>query len=609
MAIRISLDYERAINSLDRQHLQGAVSLANAAEALWRLRYGFPQFMVLDDEDRLKILADQPALYAQLERNLKAYEASRRSGRELDSLRQLRQRLRHYIDARPKWFELYRAGKLEEAADWRARHTTPLGAATVAAFENQIALQQKVAKDEIVLAQQSAKRYRAILYAVLAVLVLAGSTTFLLAIRMLRPLSTLRRDTERTAHELFGETMEIKGRDEIETLASTLESMTQRFISHTKELTLTREQLDRQREILEETVGERTAELGHLIAEKEHQADEAMLLYEMGDRLQSCASVDEASAVLQLFGPQLFPDHVGTVYMIRASRNLLEPVTSWNPQGLLLPFAPEDCWALRRGKPHRVDDARRELVCPHLHSHAVYPYLCVPLTAQGETIGLLHLQSSKGAQADTTTAERLCVGSASQIGLAVGNLRLRETLRMQSLSDSLTGLYNRRFLDDTLQREIARAQRTRLPLTVLMIDVDQFKRFNDNFGHEAGDIALRAVGRLLREHFRESDYGCRYGGEEFAVIMPDAPLGPARQRAEALREAVAKLELSLSGRTLASITVSVGLATMPEHGATPQALLQAADAALYEAKQSGRNRVVVSAAKAAADQSAVESDR
>lgn len=271
--------------------------------------------------------------------------------------------------------------------------------------------------------------------------------------------------------------------------------------------------------------------------------------------------------------------------------------------------SPEDCWALRRGKPHRVDDPGQEQVCAHVDSDAERPYLCIPLTAQGEAIGLLHLQLLKGARADAAKAERLSASATNQVGLAVGNLRLRETLRMQSLTDSLTGLYNRRFLDDTLQRETARAQRTKLPFTVLMIDLDHFKRFNDSFGHEVGNIALRAVGRLLREHFRASDYSCRYGGEEFSVIMPEAPLAPALQRAEALREAVAKLELSQSGRALGAITVSIGLATMPEHATTPPVLLQAADAALYQAKASGRNRVVVSGADLVAGRSADDGAR
>lgn len=599
-ALRISMQYERALDSLDREHLQGAVSLSSAMDALWRLRYGFPQFMVIGDEGRGQIVAEEPALYAKLERNLQHYEAGLRSVREKDSLQQLRQVLGRYILARPKWFELYGAGKLEEAAQWRARHTTPLGAATVAAFENQIALQQEVAQDNILLARQLADRSRAILYAVLAVLLLAGSATFILGIRMLRPLKRLRGDVEHAMRELFGESLEVEGRDEVEILSSSFQHMTQRFITHTRELTSTRQQLDRQREILEDTVVERTAELGILMANKEVQASEATLLYELGDRLQSCGTLDEASGVLQLFGPKLFPDHAGMLYITRPSRDLLEPAMCWDPERQLLPFHPQDCWALRRGKTHRVDSDREELVCAHVHHDVHFPYLCVPLGAQGETIGLLHLQSSKGEQADTSRAERLAHAAASQIGLAVGNLRLRETLRMQSLSDSLTGLYNRRFLDETLQREMARAQRAQLPLTVLMIDVDHFKNFNDSFGHEGGDMALRAVGRLMREHFRESDYGCRYGGEEFAVIMPDAPLVPARQRADALREAVTRLDLSLSGRAIGSITISVGLATMPQHGTTPQALIQAADAALYRAKQSGRNRVVVSGTDAVA---------
>jgi diguanylate cyclase (GGDEF)-like protein len=592
-AIRISIDYERTLTASYRDHLLGAVSLSNAMDALWKLRFGLAQFMVVEGE-RQRIVAEEPKLYAVIEENLKNYAAIKQQQEDKEALRLLLESFRRYTDARPKWFELYGAGKFKEAADWRATTTNRFGTETVAMLEREIHLEQDLARREMQATLDNARASRIFLYSVLAVLAAAMAMIFVLAVRALQPLKALRRKAEDNVRELFGESMEAQGRDEVQTLVGVFERMTQRFISHTKDLTRTREELRQQREGLEQTVGERTSELGRLLAGMEQQTAEAKLFYEIADRLQSCHNVEDASAVLRVFGPKLFPEHAGTLYLTRASRNLLEPAMTWGAQSSQLPFSPEDCWALRRGKLHRVDDVHQELVCAHMDTPAEHPYLCVPLIAQGEAIGLLCLQSSKGAHADAPRAERLSAGAASQIALALGNLRLRETLRTQSLSDPLTGLYNRRFLDDALQREVARAQRSKLPLTVLMVDVDHFKRFNDTFGHEAGDIALRAIGRLLREHFRLSDHRCRYGGEEFTVIMPDAPLEGARKRAEELREAAERLEISQSGQALGPITLSLGLATMPAHGTTPQALLEAADAALYQAKQAGRNRVVVS---------------
>ena len=193
--------------------------------------------------------------------------------------------------------------------------------------------------------------------------------------------------------------------------------------------------------------------------------------------------------------------------------------------------------------------------------------------------------------------EQLATAVAEQIALALSNLKLRETLRQQSVRDPLTGLYNRRFLEETLDRELARLERKNLPLSLIMIDVDNFKNFNDTFGHEAGDAVLRDLGGILQRHVRGGDIACRYGGEEFTIVLPEASLEIGRQRAEMLREAVHELRLVHDGKSLGAVTLSLGVACFPEHGRRREHLLQAADAALYEAKNGGRNRVVVSTVK------------
>jgi diguanylate cyclase (GGDEF)-like protein len=187
---------------------------------------------------------------------------------------------------------------------------------------------------------------------------------------------------------------------------------------------------------------------------------------------------------------------------------------------------------------------------------------------------------------------RAVKAAAEQVGLALGNLRLMETLRGQSIRDSLTGLYNRRYLEESLAREIDRARRRGIPVAVLMLDVDHFKRFNDTHGHEAGDAVLANVGEVLKRLSRGEDVACRYGGEEFVLVLPECPTDVASRRAEEIREAVRQLPLRVRGDSIEGITVSIGVAGFPDHGDDGPTVVAAADAALYRAKAEGRDRVV-----------------
>jgi diguanylate cyclase (GGDEF)-like protein len=219
--------------------------------------------------------------------------------------------------------------------------------------------------------------------------------------------------------------------------------------------------------------------------------------------------------------------------------------------------------------------------------------VCLPLMSQGAAVGLLYLEV---ADADDSAAMRVGVPAAGLIGMALANLQLRETLRTQSIRDPLTGLYNRRFLDETLEREIAKSMRHRTPLAVVMVDVDHFKRFNDTHGHEAGDRVLVMIAGHMKSHFRATDLICRFGGEEFMIVMPEASVGIASARVDEWRKTLKEQSTAMaSGLVLPAVTASVGVAVMPEHGSTSENLIQAADAALYAAKRAGRDRVMVSA--------------
>ncbi|HLO47924.1 MAG TPA: diguanylate cyclase [Kamptonema sp.] len=332
------------------------------------------------------------------------------------------------------------------------------------------------------------------------------------------------------------------------------------------------------------------------VNELEQRNDEITLLSHMSDLIQSCLNREEAARVIGQFMPLLFPKSYGSIFMISNSKNLVEAITSW---GDVITshsvFSTIECIALRRGHPHLVEDTNRGLVCNHIHAELLpRAYFCIPMVAQGEAMGVLYLSFPENAEmpALPKAKQHLAVTVARQISLALANIKLHETLQHQSIRDPLTGLFNRRYLEESLERELHRARRTQQPLAICMIDADRFKRFNDKFGHEAGDAVLRELGMFLQKNISASDIACRYGGEELTLILPDSSLEETRMRAEQLREGVKQLQIEHRRQPLGSITVSIGVACFPEHGNSTEALVRAADAALYRAKKDGRDRVV-----------------
>ncbi len=319
---------------------------------------------------------------------------------------------------------------------------------------------------------------------------------------------------------------------------------------------------------------------------------DAETLSRMAELLQACAARGEAYAVISETVGELFPGVRGTFYIYRESRDVLEHAASWCgeqvPEAVL---PPEDCWALRLGRPHFV---HREggVRCRHAPA-AGHAYVCMPVQGQGQVLGLLHLALDVGGRANPATAEteRRLRALTDSIGPALANLKLRDALRVLALRDALTGLYNRRYMEDALQRELHRAERTGKPVALIMIDVDHFKRFNDTFGHDAGDFVLSVMARTITENIRPSDIACRYGGEELAVVLAEAPLECAVERAERLRVAIRETSLTHRGQLLPSPTASFGVAAYPAHGGNVADLAKSADRALYRAKQAGRDRV------------------
>ncbi len=330
----------------------------------------------------------------------------------------------------------------------------------------------------------------------------------------------------------------------------------------------------------------------------EQRSERAGMLAKMGELLQSCISRDEVISVGLSFAPKIFPTGRGAVFLLNDSRMLAELAGSWSECQLPgMDFETSDCWALRTGHLHLVYAEDTAARCRHARDLQC-SHLCVPILAQGEALGILHLQAKSNTTRLDPPELSFRMTFAGQIGLSIANIKLRDALRTQSIRDALTGLYNRRYLDEILEREFRRSSRSQQHLGIIIIDLDHFKSFNDAFGHDAGDAVLRETGLLLTKYIRAEDFVCRYGGEEFVVILPTANLQAAQGRAENLRLRMRQLTILYQGKPMGMITISAGVAVFPDHGGSPQEVIAAADAALYEAKRNGRDQVVIASTQA-----------
>ena len=323
---------------------------------------------------------------------------------------------------------------------------------------------------------------------------------------------------------------------------------------------------------------------------------EIALLNEMSHNLQACQSSEQAYRIIADLSKQLFPGTAGAVYILNSTRTLVSAVASWGDLRLAEPaFAPNECWALRGGQTQPLSQNEAKQPCLHLSQPRPAVSFCLPLQAQGETIGILNVQTQQEENLNESKRQ-LAYNVVEQAGMALSNLKLRDALREQSIRDPLTGLYNRRYMEEALKQQLSRVTRRLHPLGMIMIDIDHFKGFNDTHGHAAGDALLRELAKFLQKHIRGEDIGCRYGGEEFILILPDASLETTQQRAELLQQGAKEMRVKDAGQTLDGVTLSLGVAIYPQHGRTIENVMRAADAALYRAKQEGRDRVVVAEA-------------
>ncbi|WP_028109296.1 diguanylate cyclase [Ferrimonas futtsuensis] len=313
------------------------------------------------------------------------------------------------------------------------------------------------------------------------------------------------------------------------------------------------------------------------------------MLQRLGSLMSACTTVDAACRVMEPIAEQLLPGARGSIALIRSARGL-KMVTHWGG-GWPGPreFGSEECWALLKGNTHLSCDEGIEILCEHQTQPG--SQLCIPLLAQGEALGVLSLMFTDEVQmlAGRAVAESM----AEQVGLALANIRLRDNLKDQAIRDPLSGLFNRRHMMEFLETQLALSERRQEPLSMLMLDIDHFKKFNDTFGHDSGDFVIQRVAKELTEQVRKSDLVCRYGGEELAVICPDTDATGALDLANKLITAIAALELNHNGQALGRVTLSAGVSCTSGNPVTLELLMKMADEALYSAKQKGRNRVEV----------------
>lgn len=349
-----------------------------------------------------------------------------------------------------------------------------------------------------------------------------------------------------------------------------------------------------QRERVELQSSKNNLELRDSLAQLEQLSQQMRLLTSYTGMLQSCGNSDEVLDVTRQALMNMMPNTACSIYFTRASRDHAEIVLSWGQH--LAPSdalpSPDDCWAMRRHQPYFVHDLHDAVKCPHIENPAPDQHTstaCLPLSAQGESLGWVYLS----AEAGQLPAESLLITSTEQLSLALANLRLKEKLKQQSIRDPLTHLFNRRYLEESFERELARCKRRNLPLSLLMIDLDHFKKFNDTYGHPGGDALLSHFGRLLNSLCRREDIPCRYGGEEFVMLLPECDMYSAKARAITINQVTTEMQITHQDISLASVTASIGVATFPIHGLDINELIKAADLALYRAKALGRNRTEV----------------
>ncbi|HAU0601122.1 TPA: diguanylate cyclase [Legionella pneumophila] len=380
-------------------------------------------------------------------------------------------------------------------------------------------------------------------------------------------------EQEKTIYEMTSKLIQ-NGDNEIKGVVHSVRNITKRVQEHTE-------------------LQESYEKLANGMKELQEKNEQITLLVEMSDIMLACGSQEELSEVMAKYSQRLLQFSSGYLFIMHPSKNYLEKAASWgNPHPHDLTFTPEQCWAIRLGRIHYAGSSRIELMCSHMmfDEQPELSLLCVPLMAQNDNYGLLYLEV--GLKFDENQ-QLLITAFAELTALALANVRLRENLRYQSIRDPLTGLYNRRYLEDFLFKQLHQAERTKASFAILMLDLDHFKKINDTFGHDAGDLVLKELGQILNNDIRLGDIAARYGGEEFVLLLYDINAQAAKMKAENLRSAISNLQVKYGAQPVGQITASIGISVYPDDAKSPAEVIEAADKALYQAKNKGRNKVIL----------------
>lgn len=328
---------------------------------------------------------------------------------------------------------------------------------------------------------------------------------------------------------------------------------------------------------------------------EQQRKEESRALAELSDWLQCCKSIDELYEIVRQAMAVMFADSSGQLFIYSNSRDMLDGAVTWGDAELIRHIQPQDCWSLRRGRRFEYGDGVVNFPCNHVQSDAVpEKYLCLPIIAQGDTVGLLHLAFTVQRGDSTPIDENLIAFAqrcSEQISMAIANVKLRDELHEQSTRDPLTGLYNRRYFLERSRAAISMAGRDDGIVSLISFDADDFKTYNDSYGHDAGDYLLCQMGELTRRYFNDEEVCCRIGGEEFSILIPDCDSARAVSRAKEFIQMVETQDFRYRDQTLPKVTVSAGVASFPEHASGLQDLTRLADIAMYDAKELGKNQV------------------
>jgi len=353
-----------------------------------------------------------------------------------------------------------------------------------------------------------------------------------------------------------------------------------------------------ERKLREEEIKQANEKLEGSLRSAEQRNREITLLGEMAQWIHSSADMKDAYQIAAQYLAELFKGDSGFLAEVNSENQMVEVMASFGTPAGHNVFPVSHCLALKHGSIYESDGSDPSGVCPHLGEfHGCY--LSIPLLVMDKPVGLLGVQKIRDLEEPPGSPDSVWLESHRNLLIAVGqeltvalaNVELRESLREQSIRDPLTGLYNRRHMEEILDAELHRSRRSGKSIGLIMADLDHFKKFNDAYGHMAGDLLLKAVANLIRNIIRVEDTACRYGGEEFLIIFPAAGLQDTYTRAIQIQKEVRKITFSYEQQQLGNMTISMGVASFPENGNEASELIRTADEALYRAKDEGRDRV------------------